>query len=253
MHFLLTNDDGFDSPELHLLCEAAAARGHRITVSAPEEQQSAKSHAFSVFSPLFVREDRMPGAERAYRVRGTPVDSCRLGFMSLAGDRVDAVLSGINAGFNVGLATYVSGTVGAAREAAFAGYPALAVSMEPRTPDDMRAYFADYAVRTAEMMVRGEAAYPPQAVCNLNAPCCRVEELKGAKVCGISHLIYKDSYVRYDGPRGDITYWLRPMEPEYNPEPGLDLGLLMQNWITVTFLTPEPCDQRQWESFPLPS
>ena len=173
MHFLLTNDDGFDCPELRLLCRAAAARGHRITVAAPEEQQSGKSHAFSVFSPLFVRKDTMPGAEKAYRVRGTPVDACRLGFMSLAEEPVDAVLSGINVGYNIGFATYVSGTVGAAREAAFAGFPSLAVSMEPHTPDDMREFFADYAVRTAEMMVRGEKPYPEQAVCNLNAPAAR--------------------------------------------------------------------------------
>ena len=251
MHFLLTNDDGFDSPELRLLCRAAAARGQRVTVSAPEEQQSGKSHAFSVFHPLWVREDSISGAEKAYRVRGTPVDCCRLGFMSLAGDRVDAVLSGINFGYNIGLATYVSGTVGAAREAAFAGYPSLAVSMEPHTPEDMREFFADYAVRTAEMMVNGEKPYPPQSVCNLNAPCCHVDELKGAKVCGISKLMYKDSYTRYDGPRGDITYWLKPMEVETNPEPDKDLGLLMQNWITVTFLTPDPCDQEQWADFPL--
>ena len=251
MHFLLTNDDGFDSPELRLLCEAAASRSHRVTVSAPEEQQSGKSHAFSVFNPLWVREDTMPGAEKAFRVRGTPVDCCRLGFMNLAGERVDAVLSGINYGYNIGLATYVSGTVGAAREAAFAGFPSLAVSMEPHAPRDMWEYFADYAVRTAEMMVENPGCYPRQSVCNLNAPCCHVEELKGAKVCGISQLMYKDSYIRYDGPRGDITYWLRPMEPEFNPEPDRDLGLLMQNWITVTFLTPEPCDQEQWKDFPL--
>ncbi len=251
MHFLLTNDDGFDSPELRLLCRAAAERGHRVTVSAPEEQQSGKSHAFSVFNPLFVREDTMPGAEKAFRVRGTPVDCSRIGFMELAGERVDAVLSGINAGYNIGLATYVSGTVGAAREAAFAGYPALAVSMEPHTPDDMREFFAEYAVRAAEMMVRGEIRCPPQAVCNLNAPCCPVSDLKGTKVCGISRLMYKDSYVRYDGPRGDVTYWLRPMEPEFDPEPDRDLGLLMDCWITVTFLTPEPCDQTEWADFPL--
>ena len=251
MHFLLTNDDGFDSPELRLLCEAAAKRGHRVTVSAPEEQQSGKSHAFSVFSPLWVREDRMPGAEKAFRVRGTPVDCCRLGFMNLAGERVDAVLSGVNFGWNIGLATYVSGTVGAAREAAFAGFPALAVSMEPHTPEDMRAFFADYAVRAAEMAAEGTIRFPPQSVINLNAPCCPAAELRGAKVCGISKLMYKDSYIRYDGPRGDVTYWLRPMEPEFNPEPDRDLGLLMRNWITVSFLAPEPVDPDAWADFPL--
>ncbi len=251
MHFLLTNDDGFDSPELALLCRAAAARGHRVTVSAPDRQQSGKSHAFTIDRPLFAREAPMEGAARAWRVDGTPVDCCRLGFMSLAEEKVDAVLSGINAGYNIGLATYVSGTVGAAREAAFAGYPALAVSMEPHTPEDMRVYFADYAVRAAELAAEGKIPCPPQSVINLNAPCCPVADMKGVKVCGLSKLMYKDSYVRFDGPRGDISFWLKPMEPEYHPEPDKDLGLLMKGWLTVTFLIPEPCDQSDWSDFPL--
>ena len=54
MNILLTNDDGFDSQLLHMLCRAAAARGHRVTVSAPASQQSAKSHSFTLATPLIV-------------------------------------------------------------------------------------------------------------------------------------------------------------------------------------------------------
>ena len=246
MHFLLVNDDGFDAPELALLCRAAAARGHRVTVVAPDTQQSARSHCFTIFSPLFAKQASMPGAASAWRVSGTPVDCTRLGMLALTeGEPVDLVISGINQGYNIGLATYVSGTVGAAREAAFAQGRALAVSMEPRTPDDMREYFADYAIRAAEVLVHAEV--PPLSVCNLNAPCCSVKEMKGVRTCGLSKLMYKDGYERYDGPRGDISFWLKPMANYDEPAPGTDLALLIDNWLTVTWLTPEPCEQSEWE------
>ncbi len=245
MHFLLVNDDGFDSPELALLCKAAAARGHRVTVVAPDTQQSARSHCFTVFSPLFARPARMEGAAAAWRVTGTPVDCARVGLMALAETPVDLVISGINQGYNIGLATYVSGTVGAAREAAFIQGRALAVSMENATPADMREYFADYCVRAAETLVT--ARVPRLSVCNLNAPCCGAADLKGVRTCGLSYCLYKDSYERYVGPRGDISFWLKPMPPYENPEPGTDLALLAENWLTVTWLTPEPCRQEDWD------
>ena len=250
MHFLLVNDDGFDCEGLRLLCTAAANRGHRVTVCAPETQQSARSHAFTVFSPLMVRPAEMPGAAAAWRIGGTPVDCTRLGMLALAEGPVDLVISGINEGYNIGLATYVSGTVGAAREAAFAMGKALAVSMEPRTPEDMRVFFADYAIRTAEKLVTAEV--PRQSVCNLNAPCCHVSEMRGAVICPISRLMYRDGYERYDSPRGDISFWLKPMETVDTPDPGSDLAVLKDNRMAVTFLAPDPCDQAAWADFPIP-
>ena len=252
MHFLLVNDDGFDSPELRMLCGAAAWRGHRVTVAAPETQQSGKSHSFTVFEPLLAQEAEMPGAACAWRIAGTPVDCTRIGLMALAKEPVDLVISGINQGYNIGLATYVSGTVGAAREAAFAAPKgrALAVSMEPRTPEDMRLFLADYAILTAEKLVNAEV--PPQSVCNLNAPCCSLAELRGVKVCPISKLMYKDGYVRYDGPRGQVSFWLEPMAQEWEREEGTDLALLLDNWMTVTFLAPDPIAQDAYADFPVP-
>ena len=141
MNILLTNDDGFDSPLLHMLCRAAAARGHNVYVSAPATQQSAKSHSFTLTRPLIAHPREMEGAAKAWAVEGTPVDSARLGFMSLADAPIDLVISGMNDGENVGLATYVSGTVGAAREAAFQRKRAMAVSMQVGTPIETARFF----------------------------------------------------------------------------------------------------------------
>lgn len=249
MHILLTNDDGIQSPLLHVLCRAAAARGHRVTVSAPASQQSAKSHAFTIAEPVLVRKASVEGAAAAWAVRGTPVDSCRLGMMALAETSVDVVLSGINNGYNAGLAVFVSGTVGAAREAAFAEKRAMALSLQPGTPEETVAFFADYAVRLAERLVNYDA--PAQAVCNVNVPPIPVAEIKGARVCPISRNIYKDNYERAESPRGDVYYWLAPETPDDQPTPGSDLDLLGQGYITVTFLAPEGCRQEDYSDFPV--
>lgn len=249
MHLLLTNDDGISSPLLHCLSRAAAGRGHRVTVSAPAAQQSAKSHAFTIAEPVLVRPAKVEGAEHAWAVYGTPVDSCRLGLMALAEEPVDVVLSGINYGYNTGLAVFVSGTVGAAREAAFAGKPAMALSLQPGTPEETVEFFADYAVRLAEKL----AAYPAphQAVCNVNVPPLPVSQLKPARVCPISRNLYKDYYERINSPRGDMYFFLAPEQPDDAPTPNSDIALLAQGHLTITFLTPDACSQQAFEDFPV--
>lgn len=247
MHILLTNDDGFDSPLLHMLCRAAAARGHRVSVSAPAAQQSAKSHSFTLTQPLIVHRREMEGAAQAWAVEGTPVDSARLGFMSLADEPVDLVISGINDGENVGLATYVSGTVGAAREIAFQRKRAMAVSMQTGTPVETARFFADWVITVAEHYMTYPA--PDMAVCNINVPRVPMHELKNPVVCPISTNVYTDEYVGRVSPRGAAYYWLTPMQEDTNPTPGSDVDLLQKGHITCTFLTPEPCDQAAFADF----
>ena len=247
MNILLVNDDGIDSPYLALLCRAAAARGHRVTVCAPSTQQSAKSHSFTIFTPVTVHPREVEGACAAWAVDGTPVDCVRLGLLSLCGDGVDLVLSGINDGFNTGLATYVSGTVGAAREAAFQGVPAMAVSGEPRTPQETLSFFADWAVALGERLIHYPA--PELSVCNLNVPPVPMHELKEPRMCPITRNIYKDNYEQRVSPRGQVYFWLYPEEQDDHPTPGSDLDLLQQGHITCTFLTPDDgCDQQQYAS-----
>lgn len=250
MHLLLVNDDGISSRLLHVLCRAAAARGHHVTVSAPATQQSAKSHSFTVSAPLMVRRAQMEGADAAWAVEGSPVDSCRLGVMALADAPIDVVVSGINDGYNAGLATFVSGTVGAAREAAFQGLKALALSMEPGTPEETLCFFADYGIRLAERLASYDAPY--QAVCNVNVPPIPLAEVKPAVMCPLSRNIYKDEYEHRISPRGTEYYWLAPVIPDEHPTPGSDLDWLAKGHIAVTFLTPEGCDQTRYADFPLP-
>lgn len=125
MHLLLTNDDGIDAPGLAAL-ETAVARFdfvQRLTVVAPDRGYSGCGHQVTNYSPLHVDET----SARHFKVFGTPADCTRLALRHLAPD-ADLVLAGVNAGGNLGVDIYMSGTVAAIREAAWLGKPGIAIS-----------------------------------------------------------------------------------------------------------------------------
>jgi 5'-nucleotidase len=122
MSLLLTNDDGIDAPGLAALCSVVQAWS-TTTIVAPLVEQSGVAHRVTDSHPIAVQA---LGAGR-FAVDGTPADCARLGLLHLApGTRW--LLSGINAGGNLGSDIYMSGTVAAAREAALLGTPAVALS-----------------------------------------------------------------------------------------------------------------------------
>ncbi|HUF61358.1 MAG TPA: 5'/3'-nucleotidase SurE [Verrucomicrobiales bacterium] len=123
MIFLITNDDGIGATGLDALCRALPG-ANRTVVVAPAAAVSECGHRVTTKDPL--RVDRL-GADR-FAVHGTPADCVRIAVRALLERPPDAVLSGINEGGNLGADIYISGTVAAAREAAFLGLPSMAVS-----------------------------------------------------------------------------------------------------------------------------
>ena len=130
MHILLINDDGLMAPGLLATYTGLKERGHQVTACAPDGQRSAASQSVTLRNPIKVAPWAMPDGALGFAVYGTPADCARLGFTVLAKEPVDLVVSGINDDFNLGYDINYSGTVAAAVEAASAGYPALAVSVE---------------------------------------------------------------------------------------------------------------------------
>lgn len=132
MRILLTNDDGIDAPGLDALWKAVTgslAGVAEVTVVAPDRGRSECSHGVTTGRPLNVHQ-RRPGW---FAVDGTPVDCVRVGLSSIC-PQTQAVISGVNAGANLGVDLLVSGTFAAAREAAIERVPAMAVS-HYRHPD----------------------------------------------------------------------------------------------------------------------
>jgi len=119
---VVTNDDGIDAPGIETLARLASEWGE-VYVVAPDRERSGMGHSITSRGPVLVKEV----GERRWSTTGTPVDCVRIGLKCFAPD-ADWVLSGINRGGNLGIDVYMSGTVGAAREAAIHGFRAIALS-----------------------------------------------------------------------------------------------------------------------------
>ena len=161
---VLTNDDGIDAPGIRLLERVILEMGVRPTVVAPAEAHSGCSHRINLYTPFLVHE-RNP---HEFCVEGSPADCVRVALHSIAPE-TQLVLSGVNAGGNMGHDTYLSGTVAAAREAAFYGVPSVALSqyISPNMHLDQTG-LARRVRRVLEMLL--EEAWPKRAFWNVNFP-----------------------------------------------------------------------------------
>ncbi len=129
---LLTNDDGIKSPGLWAAAEALSDLGF-VTVAAPQEQSSGMGRSLPSTSDGIIRTKvmRICGKEwTVHAVGGSPAQAVLHGILEIMPQRPDLVVSGINYGENVATGVTISGTVGAALEAASHGIPALAMSLE---------------------------------------------------------------------------------------------------------------------------
>lgn len=129
---LLTNDDGIQSPGLWAAAEALSEIGY-VTVAAPREQSSAMGRSMPTTSDGRIQEEsvHVNGEDwKVYAVGGSPAQAVQHGILRILDRKPDLVVSGINYGENLAYGVSVSGTVGAAMEAASLGIPALAISLE---------------------------------------------------------------------------------------------------------------------------
>jgi len=166
---LITNDDGIDSEGLAALVTALRPFAS-VTVSAPARNHSGAGQSVTIFSTPVRVETRRVGEAAAYAVHGTPADSAIFGLLQsgAATPPFDLVISGINKGENVGSAAFVSGTVGAARQAVMMGVPAIAVSQQhSRTAYDFTVA-ARYTAQVAKAL-HAQGARAPRLV-SINVP-----------------------------------------------------------------------------------
>jgi len=227
MKILISNDDGIFAPGIAALVQAFSDAGHEVLVCAPDSQRSAASHSLTIGRPLTVKEVDFTGAEKAYAIGGTPADCVKLGLMVLCPD-AQAVVSGVNKGYNVGSDILYSGTVAAAMEGAICGRPALAISQMERREDFSRA--AQLAVQMFDRLMDNPLG--PLRVLNVNYPEC--DEIKGIKTAVMGQLHYIEHYMPTEH-EGEKAYVLRG-EVEKNRAQSDDYEKLCQGYATVTAL-----------------
>ncbi len=237
---LVSNDDGVFAPGIEAIVEAVEPLGDVIVV-APDTERSGTSHAITFHTSLRVGRVK-ERAENWWRVSGTPVDCVYIGLHHLCPTKPDLVVSGINAGYNLGTDVFYSGTVGAAAEARIQGIPALAASADR----GVRPQVAIPAVRriAAAMLDSGEPA-----LININVPRPpgltddateqEVDEAAHALPMEVTRLgvrKYKNNVQARKDPMGRTYYWIGGPALETDHGPGDDTHAVTHGKIAVTSL-----------------
>lgn len=226
MRILLSNDDGIHAPGLRALARALESLG-QLTVVAPDRNRSGASNSLTLGRPLRINE-MQPGW---YSVDGTPTDCVHLAITGLLDHRPDIVVSGINAGANLGDDTLYSGTVAAAMEGRFMGLPAIAVSNVGYQPQHY-----DAAAQVVVRLLQDLPSHPlpPSSILNINVPDVPYEQLQGIEVTRLGYRHIAEDVVRDKDPRGRPIYWIGPAGGEEDAGPGTDFHAINQNKVALT-------------------
>ncbi|NMM82535.1 5'/3'-nucleotidase SurE [Acidovorax sp. SRB_14] len=238
MKILISNDDGFQAPGIVAL-HAALASVADVEVVAPEHNNSAKSNALTLHSPLYVHT-----APNGFRyVNGTPADCVHIALTGLLGYRPDLVISGINNGANMGDDTIYSGTVGAAMEGYLFGIPAIAFSQVDKGWGEIDAA-AQKAREIVEQMqsrrIVGEAPW----LLNINIPNMPLAALKPLKLCRLGRRHAAERVIVQESPRGDTMYWIGAAGPAKDDAEGTDFHATAQGHVAVTPLKVDLTDHQ---------
>ncbi|HEX7005327.1 MAG TPA: 5'/3'-nucleotidase SurE [Trueperaceae bacterium] len=235
MRILVSNDDGVFSPGIAALARIAADFGE-VRIVAPDVEQSGMGHAITIKRPLHYHSAPINGIE-AYRVDGTPADCVALGAHHW--DEVDLVLSGINLGLNIGHNVWHSGTVAAAKQAAFLQIPAIAFSApysdEPPDYDD----YAPYIRKIIKMFLQT----PNLPLLNVNFP----ERPDGTIIWtrqSVRH--YEGVVLAGQDPMGRNHYWFAEKARE-GVEEGTDRWAIEQGHVSLTPLRLDLTDMSSLE------
>lgn len=243
MKILISNDDGYQAPGIIALFEAMQKIAD-VEVLAPEQNNSAKSNALTLHSPIYIRE-----SHNGFRyVTGTPADCVHIALTGLLDYKPDLVVSGINNGANMGDDTIYSGTVGAAMEAHLMGIPAIAFSQVERgwTHIEDAAEFAKEFVQT--MMANHRPEQPPWLL-NVNIPNVRKSQLKPVKICRLGRRHPAERYITQENPRGETMYWIGAAGPAKDEAHDTDFYATSAGHVSVTPLQVDLTDHGNLPGF----
>jgi len=250
VHVLVANDDGIDSPGLVAIAAVLVGDpGYRVTVVAPKTQQSVSGHALITRREVEVSEHQPIAGATAWVVDATPATVARVALTALlVDDPPDLVVSGINRGENDGLGAWTSGTVAVAREGAYAGIPAIAVSLQLNWSDPQPDF--DSAARWAKPIIDAvrDEGLPTGVYLNVNVP-VNPDAIRGYRVARMG--LDESEEARYvlartdsNGTRWYVSRW----KPPHETEPGTDTHALGLGWVTIA---PLSLDQTAEVAFPM--
>jgi 5'-nucleotidase len=229
MKILLTNDDGYQAPNIQNLFRKLS-ENHDVWIIAPENNCSGMSAAISFLKDTEIRQVE----ERIYAVDGTPADCTYFGLLGIVDFEFDMVVSGINHGANLGTDVIYSGTVGAAVGGRKLKYPPLALSVASYETVNM-----DFIVNKTAKIIDTIKSLPEQfhgKVFNVNFPDLSEDECKGIKITSLAKrgVPSKPIVISSDG---DIKKYRYNLSGEPVDEPTLtDARAVKDGYISVSIL-----------------
>lgn len=229
MNILLSNDDGVFAEGLASLYAALSAR-HQVTVIAPDRNCSGASNALSLHQPLRIQKM----SNGFYSVNGTPSDCVHLGVNRFLKQQPDLVVSGINHGANLGDDVIYSGTVAAATEGRYMGFPAIAVSLT-----DKKGTHFDTAARLVVELLEDISQHRLQTdeILNVNVPNLPYEQVKGFVATRLGRRHRAESMIKDADPFGREIYWYGRAGSEQDAGKGTDFYAVAEGYCSVTPLS----------------
>ena len=226
MRILISNDDGYLAPGIRSLALALRPIAD-ITVVAPERNHSGSSNSLTLHNPLRVYQS--DGG--FYYVDGTPTDCVHLALTGLMDAEPDMVIAGVNSGANLGDDVLYSGTVAAAMEGRFLGYPALAVSLVGSQP---RHFDTATAVVQRLLDALERHPLPTDTILNVNVPDLPLEQVTGFRATRLGNRHKSEPVVRATDPVGETIYWVGPPGSEQDAGDGTDFHAVRHGYVSVT-------------------
>lgn len=229
MNILVSNDDGYNAPGI--LCLAETLRNlptvEQVTLVAPDRNRSGASNSLTLEQPLRVEHHE----DGSISVNGTPTDCVHVAITGLLDTAPDIVISGINAGANLGDDVLYSGTVAAAMEGRFLGLPAVAISLA-----GWPARHYETAARVMEQLLPrlSPDALPENTILNINVPDVPWSDIQGMVATRLGHRHKAEPVIRQTDPRGHPIYWLGPPGAARDDGPGTDFYAVFNHQVSVT-------------------
>ncbi len=226
MRILLSNDDGYFAPGLICLAQQLAKIAE-VTVVAPERDRSGASNSLTLDRPLKLRK----AANGFYYVNGTPTDCVHLAVTGMLEQQPDMVVSGINAGANMGDDTIYSGTVAAATEGFLLGIPAIALSLVGKE----LIHYETAAKVAVELVQKFSTQQHTQPwLLNVNVPDMPYDKLQGTVVTRLGKRHKAESVINALNRHGETVYWVGAAGKAQDAGEGTDFDAVSQQRVSVT-------------------
>lgn len=241
MKALLSNDDGYLSPALKQLHRICQKHFSHIDVVAPDRNCSGVSSALTLRHPIYTHRH----SNGFVSAEGTPTDCVHLGLLGLFDSDFDIVIAGINLGANLGDDVVYSGTVAAAIEGRFLGYPSLAVSMTSPVPKhyDSAEFVLDNIIKQLKTH-----ELPHNLILNINIPDIPLSELKGIKVTRLSFRHQAETVESMTDKHGQTAYWIGPPGEMGDKSEDTDIWAVENGYASVTPIHTDLTDYQQLDN-----